>query len=500
MTEHTPARFEHLKITALHESPWNPRKHFDDASLAELAASIREKGVIEPIVARPNDKGYEIVAGARRFRASKLAGLEKLPAMVRDLSDAEALELSVIENGQRDDVHPLDEAAGYDALRKMNPKHYTVAQIAAKVGKDESYVYRRLKLLALSREIKTAFDANRITIAHAERLARLTPELQAKAFDEVVFRESTLYDERDKVPGAEDLAPLHELDTFIRENSAIKPRDESTQHFLPEVAQAIAAGEEQAAEGQAPAKLLELSEDVFVRVKLGMKPGDKALPLNKNRWTEVKSAKACDHVERGVVVHGGKARVLLCCATKGCPKHFPAAKKKPAAAKRAGAGEKAAPQESSWDRDDRLRKEAQQLWARIWPDVKRALLAHTAKLKISAALLQTIVKESEISSWQLDRVAKDYGVKLSDENLGQALALTCFTGWDRREDVQAARAAKVFRFDLAPFDAQLKAIKDADKLKAQEAAAAKKKAEKKAAPAKKPAAAKPKAAKKAKRS
>src|SRR5690348_2468669 len=181
--------FQQIPLSSLQESPWNPRRHYDDATLDELARSIREKGVIEPIVVRAmpaHSRPYEIVAGSRRFRASQRAGLATIPAVVRDLDDVAALELAVIENQQRDDVHPLDEADGYAALLKAD-RAYTPAVVAARVGKSESYVYRRLKLRELVPAVRRAFEADRLTVAHAERLARLTPELQARAYDSELY-------------------------------------------------------------------------------------------------------------------------------------------------------------------------------------------------------------------------------------------------------------------------------------------------------------------------
>src|SRR5579859_661245 len=114
-----------IPLAKIRESKTNPRRVFDDTKLAELAENIRQHGVLQPILVRPLPEGevgmYELVAGARRFRASKIAKCESIPATVRELTDAQALELQVIENVQRVDVHPLDEAQGYAALIQLNP-------------------------------------------------------------------------------------------------------------------------------------------------------------------------------------------------------------------------------------------------------------------------------------------------------------------------------------------------------------------------------------------
>ena len=133
-----------IPLAKIRESKTNPRHIFDEAKLAELAENIRQHGVLQPILVRPLPNGeagtYELVAGARRFRASKLAKRESIPATVRELTDGQALELQVIENVQRVDVHPLDEAQGYAALIQLEANTYTVESIATRVGRSPAYV------------------------------------------------------------------------------------------------------------------------------------------------------------------------------------------------------------------------------------------------------------------------------------------------------------------------------------------------------------------------
>lgn len=153
------------------ESPTNQRRTFRD--LDELADTIRTHGVLQAVLVRPlaHRGEYELVFGARRFRASKLAGLDMIPATVRELTDAEALELQLIENSKRDDVHPLEEADGY---RELHEQHrYPLAEIAAKVAKSEQYVSQRLRLCALSEHAREAFMAGRLSTGTALLVARL---------------------------------------------------------------------------------------------------------------------------------------------------------------------------------------------------------------------------------------------------------------------------------------------------------------------------------------
>jgi ParB family transcriptional regulator, chromosome partitioning protein len=168
-----------IPLEKIRESKTNPRSQFDQSKLAELAENIRQHGILQPILVRPLPKGaadtYELVAGARRLRASKLAHRESIPATVRELTDAQALELQVIENVQRVDVHPLDEAQGYAALIKLQPNTYTVESISSQVGRSPQYVNARLRLLQLIPEAKQAFYEDKLTVAHAFEIARLQP-------------------------------------------------------------------------------------------------------------------------------------------------------------------------------------------------------------------------------------------------------------------------------------------------------------------------------------
>src|SRR5579885_591605 len=177
-----------IPLAKIRESKTNPRRAFDDAKLAELAENIRQHGVLQPILVRPLPEGeagtYELVAGARRFRASTIAKRETIPATVRELTDAQALELQVIENVQRVDVHPLDEAQGYAALIQLQPNTYTVETIASRVGRSPAYVSGRLRLLQLIPEAKQAFYEDKLTVALAFEVARLQPNDQRRALQE----------------------------------------------------------------------------------------------------------------------------------------------------------------------------------------------------------------------------------------------------------------------------------------------------------------------------
>src|SRR5437899_1183137 len=176
-----------IPLDKISESKKNPRSQFDEKKLAELADDIKQHGVLEPVLVRPLTNGkagtYELVFGARRYRASKLAKRETIPATVRELTDAECLELQLVENVQRADTHELDEGQGYADLLSLQPSN-TVETIAARVAKSPAYVNGRLQLLKLIDEAKQAFRAGKLNYSHGFEIARLLPKDQQRAMQE----------------------------------------------------------------------------------------------------------------------------------------------------------------------------------------------------------------------------------------------------------------------------------------------------------------------------
>jgi len=177
-----------IPLSRIQESKTNPRRQFDETKLAELADNIRLHGVLQPILVRPLPGGepdtYELVAGARRYRASKIANRESIPATIRELTEVQCLELQLIENLQRADVHELDEARGYAALMQMQPETYTVEVLAEKIGRSEKYVYARLRLTHLIEDVQQAFYNGKLSVAHAFEMARLEAGDQKQALQE----------------------------------------------------------------------------------------------------------------------------------------------------------------------------------------------------------------------------------------------------------------------------------------------------------------------------
>jgi len=179
MPSRTP---QHIPVGNLRPNHFQPRKKFDDAALKELTDSIREKGVLQPILVRPVPdlaEHYEIVAGERRWRAAQLARLHEVPILVKDLTDAESLELALIENIQRADLNPMDEARGY--ARLIDEFDHSQEDVGRVVGKSRSHVANMLRLLALPESIQAMLEDNRLSAGHARTLVTASdPEALAQ--------------------------------------------------------------------------------------------------------------------------------------------------------------------------------------------------------------------------------------------------------------------------------------------------------------------------------
>ena len=174
-------RIETLPLREIEPDPGQPRKTFDDETLAELSASIAEHGLLQPIAVRPRPSGgYLIVAGERRWRASRMAGLTEVPVIVKDVTDEQAMELALVENLQREDLDPVEEAAGIREL--MTRCNLTQEQAARKLGKSRSALANSLRLLSLPETVLELLKSGFITIGHAKVVLSLpTPELQEEA-------------------------------------------------------------------------------------------------------------------------------------------------------------------------------------------------------------------------------------------------------------------------------------------------------------------------------
>ena len=173
-----------ISITDIQKNPYQPRKEFDREKLHELAQSIKENGVIQPIIVRQSPViGYEILAGERRYRASLLAGLTSIPAVVKQLSDQEMMVQSIIENLQRENLNPIEEARAYESLVE---KGFTHAEIADKMGKSRPYISNSIRLLSLPEHILSEVENGKLSQAHARSLVGLNKEQQDYFFQRII--------------------------------------------------------------------------------------------------------------------------------------------------------------------------------------------------------------------------------------------------------------------------------------------------------------------------
>lgn len=160
-----------LKVDEIRPNPYQPRKVFDKSELEELANSIKENGVFQPILVRKSLSGYELVAGERRLRASKLAGLKEIPVIIKDFNDTQMMEISLLENIQRKDLSPIEEANAYNQLiKKLN---YTQEELAKRLGKSRTNITNMLRLLALPSEVQDMVNSNKLSYGQARTLLAL---------------------------------------------------------------------------------------------------------------------------------------------------------------------------------------------------------------------------------------------------------------------------------------------------------------------------------------
>jgi ParB family chromosome partitioning protein len=339
--------FKSIPVEALRESALNTRRTFKDQGLTELADSIRQKGVISPLIARPigeDGAALEIAAGHRRYRAAQLAGVEVLPVIIRNYSDDEFLEVLTVENLQREDVHPMEEAEGY--LELLRRPGYDIAAIAAKIGKDASYVTRRIRLNELIQPLRDAFRAEKLTLGHAQVLARLGADQQRSIAD----RE--LWDEDGGAFSVQALQRVIEDDILMDLSKAAFPvadvklvpaagacvdctkRTGASPSLFPEIKAKDCCTDRECfhlkSRAFAYAKVKAVTKDegrAPLKLSAHYNAMGEADVLANVSWKPAKKSK-CDHAQRGVIVATGFGEdyrvgdVLDVCTQKKCTIHW----------------------------------------------------------------------------------------------------------------------------------------------------------------------------------
>jgi ParB family chromosome partitioning protein len=361
ITVQTQSEYRDLPLDWLVVSPTNPRKTFDEDAMQELAASIRENGVLQPLLVRPRtERSFEIVFGERRYRGAAMAEKETVPVCIREMTDAQVLEAQLVENLQRQDVHPLHEAQGFAALLRLEEPKYSIELIAAKCGKSAGYVTSRLRLTELAPVAVEAFTKDEIGLGHALLLAKLQPQQQEEALT-ACWQESYANGGRPK----RILLPVRHLREWIEHNILLElataPFSKEDATLVPEAGscvecpkrtghntllfEGIAAQHDScsdpacyAAKVDAHVKQTVTAKPKLVQITTAYgKPAEGSRVVPRNQYVEIRQEKpknkyqqnapefkTCKYTTEAIVADGtDKGEIRKVCANSDCPVHHP---------------------------------------------------------------------------------------------------------------------------------------------------------------------------------
>lgn len=220
---------QELPLNELRVNPYQPRKTFNEESLNELAESIKEHGVFQPIIVKKSIKGYEIVAGERRFRASKLAGKETIPAIVRNFTDEEMMEIAVLENLQRENLNAVDEANAYKTL--MENLHLTQDQVSKRVNKSRSHITNLLGILALPEDVLTLVKENKLSMGHARCLSKLSDIEKINELTKKVLEENLSVRELEALSSGNEIERKNKIVKSPKSNEYTSLEKELTEYY-----------------------------------------------------------------------------------------------------------------------------------------------------------------------------------------------------------------------------------------------------------------------------
>ena len=217
VTETPKEEIVEVNLDELRSNPYQPRKVFDEEALNELAASIREHGVFQPIIVKRSIKGYEIIAGERRVKASRIAGKTTIPAIIREFNDSEMMEIALLENLQREDLNAIEEAMAY--VKIMEAKNLTHESLAKVLGKSQSYVTNTIGLLRLPEEIKDLVINNKLSMTHARILSKMSDhDMIIKLANRVMYEGLSVRD-------LEEIAKGKEINKIVKVERKVKDSD-----------------------------------------------------------------------------------------------------------------------------------------------------------------------------------------------------------------------------------------------------------------------------------
>lgn len=206
-----------VKLSELRSNPYQPRKVFDEDALKELAASIKEHGVFQPIIAKKSIKGYEIIAGERRVKASIMAGLEEIPTIIRNFDDTEMMEIALLENLQRENLNAIEEANAYKKL--LETLSITQEQLAARLGKSRSHITNMIGLLALPEVIQQDVSEKKISMGHARVLSKLDNKEQQRELADKIIAEGLSVRSLEELTNSEERYPKAHKQVKTKETS-----------------------------------------------------------------------------------------------------------------------------------------------------------------------------------------------------------------------------------------------------------------------------------------
>jgi ParB/RepB/Spo0J family partition protein len=368
------AEYVTLPLDRIRESTTNPRQRFND--LEELAASIRSHGLLQPILVRPLRKDFELVVGARRLRAARLAGLTSVPAQVKPLDDRSVREVQIIENLQRQDVHPLEEADGYKSLLDGTPS-CTIDEVAAKVRKSKAYVYQRLSLTRLAPQVRDVVAANALPLSYALKLAALDAATQLDALERC-FRPLGGDDKYSR----EWLEPIGRLQEWLAEHARLDPRSEQAKVLLPE----LAAQVEEAEQARA-ATVLAVSTLHFHTDRREPKP------ILARSWKPAEGKHKCQYARPAVIELGEQQGrfIQVCVEKKKCTKHWPQQRTGATSSPQRAADERRRAEEERRRQEQERRRALFEQYVR--PNTLKALAAATQRRAFKGPVFLEVLKQ-----------------------------------------------------------------------------------------------------------
>jgi ParB family chromosome partitioning protein len=217
---------QEIKLKELRPNPYQPRKHFEEEAIQELKESIIQHGILQPIIVRKSIKGFEIVVGERRYRAAKAAGLDVIPVVVKELTEQQMMELALLENLQREDLTPIEEAQAYQSL--IEQLNITQEELAKRLGKSRPHIANHIRLLSLPETVREFISEGKISMGHGRALLGLRKKEKLKAIVEKIIKEQLnvrqleqLVNQLNENVSRETLKPKKEKDIFIKERETV---------------------------------------------------------------------------------------------------------------------------------------------------------------------------------------------------------------------------------------------------------------------------------------